>query len=137
MLRRHAIVPFETAIALLLIVSGIAGVAHVGIIDPVSALLPSWEAAALNWMAVVTGMLMGAGVGLAARGSEMAGLLFLLAVILCRLILYGYYLGAHADFATTAVFDSAVIWAAVARLITLRNRQVLIRVHEGGIDARD
>lgn len=129
--RRITIVPFETAVAVLLIASGTAGLTHTGIIDPVTALLPGWEAVALYAMTIFTGTLMVTGIATAARGIEMAGLLFLTAVITDRFILYGYYLGFGADFAVTGVFDAAVAWAALTRHRTVRKRQIIVRIQNG------
>lgn len=131
--RRITIVPFETAVAVLLIASGGAGLAHVGVIDPVGALLPHWESLALYAMTIFTGGLMVAGIATAARRIEMAGLLFLLAVITDRFILYGYYLGFHADFAVNGIFDTATVWAALTRHRTVRKRQVIVRAQSGQV----
>lgn len=129
--RRIAIVPFETAVAVLLIASGSAGLAHVGVIDPVGALLPGWESVTLYAMTIFTGVLMVAGIATAGRGVEMAGLLFLLAVMADRFILYGYYLGFGPDFAVNGIFDMAVVWAALTRHRTVRKRQVIVRIQNG------
>lgn len=128
--RRLAVTPFETAIALLLVVSGVAALLHFGLIDPVAALLPSWESAALSAMSIMTGGLLIAGAGVPHRGAEAAGLLFLTAVVLSRFLLFGFYLGFGKSFAVTGVFDAALVWAAVARLDTIRRREVLVRVAE-------
>jgi len=127
-LARLAVAPFEAAIAALLVISGLAALAGTGIIDPVTALLPGWEAAGLSVTTTVTGALMIAGAASGQKGPETAGLLFLIAVILCRFLLYGAYLGYGADFAVTGVFDSSIIWAAAARLTVIRRGQVIVRV---------
>lgn len=128
--RRLSVTPFETAIAALLVISGVASALHYGVIDPVTALLPGWEAVLLSVMSAVTGLLMIAGSAVPHRGSETAGLLFLAAVIASRFLLYGYYLGFGVNFAVTGVFDSALVWAAAARLGTIRRHEVLVRVSE-------
>lgn len=131
---RVTITPFETAIAVLLIASGAASLTSAGLIDPVHALLPAWEAAILDWATITTGLLMSAGVAAGWRGAEIAGLLLLAAVISDRFVLFGYYLGFGAPFAVTGIFDAAVIWAAAVRLNTIRRRQVIIRI-SGDADA--
>jgi len=125
---RLAVAPFEAAIAALLMISGLAALAGAGLIDPVTALLPPWESAALSGMSVATGILMLAGAAVPHRGAEAGGLLFLIAVLLSRFLLFGAYLGFGLNFAVTGVFDGAVIWAALARLGTVRRRQVIVRV---------
>lgn len=130
--RRLSVTPFETAIAALLIITGIAGGLHYGVIDPVAALLPAWEATLLSAMSGVTGALMLAGSGFPHRGAETAGLVLLTCVILSRFLLYGYYLGFGANFAVTGIFDTALVWAAVARLVTICRHEVLVRVSEPG-----
>jgi len=127
-LPRLAVAPFEAAIAALLVISGLAALAGYGLIDPVTALLPGWEATVLSVMSVTAGALMVTGIGAGSRGAETAGLLFLAAVILCRFLLFGAYLGFGANFAVTGVFDGAVIWAAWVRLRTVRRGQVIVRV---------
>jgi hypothetical protein len=130
--RRLSVTPFETAIAALLIITGIAGGLHYGVIDPVAALLPAWEATLLSAMSGVTGALLLAGSGIPHRGAEAAGLLFLCCVIVSRFILYGYYLGFGASFAVTGIFDAALVWAAVARLATVGRHEVLVVVRGPG-----
>lgn len=128
-LRLLTITPFETAIAVLLIFYGVTALAHYGLVDPVAALLPGWEATLLSVMSAGTGALLLAGAGIPHRGAETAGLLFLIGVIASRFLLYGFYLGFASNFIVTGAFDVTLIWAALARLLmtTLRG-EVLIRV---------
>lgn len=128
--RRLAVTPFETAVAALLVISGIAALLHYGLVDPVTALLPWWEATVLSVMSIATGGLMIAGAAVPHRGAEAAGLLFLAGVILSRFLLYGFYLGFGADFAVSGIFDGALVWAAFARLATIWRREILVRVSE-------
>jgi hypothetical protein len=129
-LARLAVVPFEAAIAALLAVYGVAALAGYGIIDPVAALLPAWEATALSVMSVATGVLITAGTAVPHRGAETAGLLFLVAVIACRFLLFGYYLGYGSQFVTTGVFDTGLVWAAGTRLSAIRRGLILIRADQ-------
>jgi hypothetical protein len=101
-----------------------------GIIDPVAALLPAWEATALSVMSVATGVLITAGTAVPHRGAETAGLLFLVAVIACRFLLFGYYLGYGSQFVTTGVFDTGLVWAAGTRLSAIRRGLILIRADQ-------
>lgn len=125
MYRQVSLTPFESAVAALLIISGIAALAHYQPGDPVSALLPPWEAASLSVISVLTGVLLVAGCAAPHDGIERAGLLFLLAVILSRFLLYGAYLGYGTGFAVSGVFDATVAWAAVARLGRIRDGLVV------------
>ena len=127
-LGRLAVAPFEAAIAALLIISGIAALAGYGLTDPVSALLPGWEAVTLSAVSAGTGGLMTGGIASGQRGAETAGLLLLTGVIGSRFLLYGAYLGFGSRFAVTGVFDAAIIWAAVTRLRTIRRGLVIVRV---------
>lgn len=134
MLRRLAITPFEAAISVLLIVSGIAQLAGLGFIDPLTALLPYWEALSFGYVTVGTGVLMLAGTAIALRGVEIAGLLMLIAVIFCRFLVYGAYLGYGVGFLVTGIFDLAIIGAALTRLAIVIRRQSLVRISGGNDD---
>jgi hypothetical protein len=125
---RATIVPFEVAVALLLTASGAAALGGAGLADPVGALLPGWEALGLNVMTVTAGLLVLAGVASAGAAAESAGLVLLTAVIICRALLYGRYLGFGVNFAVTGVLDASVAWAAAVRLATIRRRQSIVRV---------
>ncbi|HEY5990766.1 MAG TPA: hypothetical protein VIV12_30880 [Streptosporangiaceae bacterium] len=131
-LRRLVIAPFESAIAALLIISGAAQLLNAGLIDPVRALLPPWEATALSGLSIGTGLMMMAGSAAASKGAEIAGLLLLIAVITCRFLLYGVYLGFGSGFVVTGVFDTAVVAAALARLWTVGRGDVIVRLRGGG-----
>ena len=132
MRRRLAVQPFEAAIAGLLLISGIAGLDRYGITDPTAALLPAWEAAGLNVVFIITGMLILAGIAYSWRGGEAAGMLFLIGVIAARFVLFGYYLGFGPAFIVTGVFDTGLIWAAIARLLAIRRRQVIVLASTDG-----
>lgn len=126
-----SITPFESAVAALLIISGASALGNYRAVDPVTALLPGWEAVLLSVMSIVTGGLLLAGTALPHRGAESAGLLFLLGVIISRFLLYGSYLGYGQGFAVTGVFYATLVWAAAARLLTISRGQVVVRVGGG------
>jgi hypothetical protein len=122
------ITPFESAVAALLIITGASGLGHYRTIDPVTALLPGWEAILLSVMCVLTGGLLLAGTGIPHRAAETAGLLFLIGVVASRFLLYGAYLGYGSGFAVTGVFYLTLVWAALARLLTISRGQVVVRI---------
>ena len=130
--RRLAVQPFEAAVAGLLAISGVAGLANYGVIDPTAALLPAWEAAALNITTTVTGLLIFAGIAWRWRAGETAGMLFLTGVIAARFLLYGRYLGFGPSFIITGVFDAGLIWAAAMRLLAIRRREVIVLAKTNG-----
>jgi hypothetical protein len=124
---RLAVVPFEAAIAALLIISGVSSLMKFGVVDPFTALLPAWQQHLLSGVSVATGFLMWFGSGLPHKGSEYAGLMLLIAVILSRFLLFGQYLGYGSGFIVTGVFDAAIVCAAVSRLVTLvKDRKIVI-----------
>lgn len=127
MLKRMSIVPFEMAIAALLIISGMTGFLHFGITDPLSLLIPMWEQIILNGLSVLSGVFLAAGVSADSGRFEMAGLLFLNGVILSRFLLYGHYFGYGNNFLQTGLFDLAVIVASLARGRTIRKKHVLVK----------
>src|SRR6266567_9418446 len=131
-LRRLSAMPFATAVAVLLVISGATQLFGIGLAAPVDALLPGWEATLLGWLTVAAGALMITGMGTEAARVEMAGLLGLVIVVTSRFLLYGFYLGFGLNFAVTGIFDAAIIWAAVARMVTVARGQVIVRVSGGG-----
>jgi hypothetical protein len=126
--RRAVVDPFESAIALLILGSGVAGLANYGLIDPVEVLLPAWESVGLNIMMVMSGVLCMVGIIFGQVQSERSGLMFLIAVVLSRFLLYGDYLGYDSSFVLTGIFDALIIGAAVTRLLSSR-RVLLIVAH--------
>ena len=130
MLKRLAIVPFEGVIAALLILSGVFGLMHFGLIDPVTALLPQWESVLLNWLAILSGVFMFSGIATGVGRVEQAGLWVLNGVILSRFLLYGKYLGYGETFAQTGVFDATVVVASIVRMHSIKKRYVLMRVKD-------
>lgn len=134
--RRIAIVPFEMAIAILALGSGITGLLHIGFIDPVSQLLPNWEADSLNTSLILCGIAMAMGVITGSGAIESVGLWLLNATIIARFILYGHFLHYGAEFVLTGVFDLAIILASTVRLWSIRTRHTLLRAREV-IDVND
>ncbi|HEY2455584.1 MAG TPA: hypothetical protein VGI71_23815 [Scandinavium sp.] len=127
--RLATIAPFETAIAVLLIISGIAQIAHWGSTDVVLDALPFWEADIFNVVTVIAGVMIATGVMTAVRRIEMAGLLLVLAVFASRFILFGDLFGfVDSAFAETGIFYAAVVWAAIARFRMIRRGDTLVRI---------
>jgi hypothetical protein len=115
------------AIAALLVISGVFALINYGARDPFLSLLPEWEAHVLSAVSITSGLALIAGSGVPHKGSECAGLLLLIAVIMSRFLLTGQYLGYGSDFIVTGVFDSAIVWAASARLFAIvRNRRIVV-----------
>lgn len=130
MLKRMAIVPFEMAIAALLILSGISGLVHVGISDPVLSLLPIWEGDILNIASILSGLLMFFGVASGKGRVELPGLILLNGVILSRFLLFGHLLGYGANFFQTGIFDFVVVIASMTRARSIRKDHVIVRLKE-------
>lgn len=132
--KRIAIVPFEAAIAILALGSGLTGIFKFGIVDPVNTLLPAWEAGLLNAGLIVCGICMLLGIGLGKAILEAPGLWLLIGTILARLILYGHFLHYGTNFILTGIFDLAIIIAGFVRLRSINKKQVILRVKDGDID---
>ena len=128
LIRRYSITPFEAAVAVLLIVSGLSYLFHIGPAQPSEFLLPSWEEYTLNWMSVISGVLLLHGSGAPSRRTEAAGLFLLLAVILSRLIIYLSILTSPGSIMVILIFYTAIIFAAIARLTTIRKGEVIMRI---------
>ncbi len=128
---RASLAPFESAIAILLMISGLIVIGNFGPPDPIALILPVWEAYVLAGVFIATGIFILAGIALNNVGVEAAGLLLLVASLISRLILYGYYLGLDATFAVTSTLDVVFIVAAFLRLFASRKR-VIITFREGG-----
>jgi hypothetical protein len=129
-LSRAAIIPFETAIGVLVIISGIAGLMKFGVVDPVAQLLPYWEFVAVNVMYLLAGVGIITGILVDLGDIEAFGLWFLSGAIIARFVLYGYYLGIDKNFIITGTFDFAFVVAAYTRLRHIKKRQVLIKLPE-------
>lgn len=128
MLKRISIVPFEVAIAFYALFSGVASIAQLGVTDPLVALLPGWEALALNIATLISGILMIAGVGAGISKIEQAGLFFLDGILISRFLLYGHYLHYGTNFFVTGLFTAAILLASVARSISISKNHVILRV---------
>ena len=128
--RRIAIVPFEIAIAILAFVSGLTGLFHIGIVDPIGQLLPAWEADLLNSALLLCGGFLIVGVCLASASIEAIGLWLLNTTIVARFILYGKFFNYGTAFVLTGIFDLAIIAAGSIRLRSIRTKHVLLKVKE-------
>ena len=131
MFRRMAVTPFEIAIAILLIIYGVANFLNTNLFDPLRALLPGWESWTVGSMGVLSGLLIVMGIARSWRGGEAAGLIFLWAVIMTRFVSYGYYLGFGSEFLVQGIFDTAVIVATIVRLNTIRKGSTIVLLVEG------
>lgn len=131
MFRRMAIVPFEIAIAVLVILSGFTGLVHYGIIDPVSALLPDWESASLNWISLLSGFFMALGVASGKGKLELPGLMLLNGAIISRFLLYGHYLGYGSNFVQIGIFDLIIVVASLVRASSIGKKHTIVRLKNG------
>ena len=130
---RIAIVPFEAAVGVLVLVSGLTGLFHIGLIDPVNQLLPTWEASTFNAAFFICGVFLISGIFLASAAIESVGLWLLNSTIVARFILYGYYLHYGKDFFLTGIFDLAIIAAGFVRLQTVNTQHVILKVKDGDV----
>lgn len=132
MLHRMAVAPFECAIAVLILVSGVAQVFGWGTADPVNILLPAWEVYLLSAMLLLCGFLVLLGIGLDHVATEAVGLVLLMGSLLARLVLYNVYLGTNSTFVLTGTLDLVFILAAISRLSTIRRARVVIELRKNG-----
>lgn len=130
MLKRISIIPFEAAIAILLILSGFAGLARFGILDPVYSLLPMWEASLFNFLSIFSGGLILAGVAKGSGKIEQFGLFLLLGIIAGRFLIFGHYFGYGKNFFQTGLFELSIIGASLTRLNSVRKRHVVVLFKE-------
>src|SRR5258708_2973816 len=108
-LSRAAIIPFETAIAALVVISGIAGLAKFGIADPISALVPGWEYVTLNLMYMLAGFGMAAGICLDKGRAEGFGLWLLSGAVIAGFFLLANSLGINRNFFFTWCFEFVIL----------------------------
>jgi hypothetical protein len=128
---RLSVRPFEAAVSGLLVITGIAGLGHIGILDPVFTLIPHWESVSINTLTLLSGLLMAIGVIAGWARAEVPGLFFLLAVIITRFIIIGVYEKFSSSFVTTGFFYILVVAAAVIRLRAIRKGDTIIRLPGG------
>lgn len=125
---RLGMLPFETSVALLLLISGAAQLGQWGVSDRTLDPLPPWEAYGISILAIFTGMLVILGVMTGLRRIELAGMLFMISMFAVRLLLYAAYLGVGENFAVTGVFYTTVLWAAITRAYSLLKGSSLVWV---------
>jgi hypothetical protein len=136
MVSRISVQPFEIAVALLLIISGLAQFFGWGQSDVTLIILPRWEQHLISSLAIFSGMSVVAGVSLNLRRFELSGMLFLISMFIIRLMLYAVYLGVNWSFAITGVFYISVLWAAVVRVIRILKGGTIIWIrgdHDVGL----
>jgi hypothetical protein len=112
----------------LAVVSGVAGLFHFGVIDPLADVLPSWLALLSQGMYLTAGVALLVGVARGSFSIEAFGLVLLATVAGTREIVFVIYFGPHAVALTSVVFYLAILWACGARLRTLLRRQTVIAV---------
>ena len=125
---RISTLPFEIAIAALFIISAIAHLGHWGPPDVTLDVLPYWESLAISVLGLLTGLLTIIGVAKASRRFELTGMMFLVGILVIRLLLYANYLGVGRNFIITGVFYSTMLWAAIARVVSLQRGDSLARI---------
>jgi hypothetical protein len=125
---RLTVIPAETMIAVWVLFSGIFGLLHFGIIDPLAALLPWWLAQTFNASAAIAGICLLVGVKKGSFPVEAVGLILLAMVVMGRLVVFVAYLGFHTSALSTVVFDSAVWWFCAVRLRTLLHGQTVVLI---------
>lgn len=118
--------PFEAAVAMLLMITGVAELAGWAQPGPKTALLPSWEITGLNVLTFITGLFILIGILFGWRRFELSGLFFLLAIFVIQLVVFAAYFGVNKDLAVTIVFDMAVIWAAIVRIAHILRGTTLV-----------
>jgi hypothetical protein len=117
---RISIAPFETAIAVIIVVQALIATFGWGAIaDPVAALLPPWQAAAFNIAYLAAGLTMLTGLFWPRGDVEGAGLVLLGSLTIARGIMYGTLLGWGVDSITSLAFSLAVGLACTARIRAL------------------
>lgn len=113
---RIRLAPFESAIAVVIIVQAVTGLAGVGRLDPIGAVLPGWATVGFQLAYLAAGLLLLFGV-LRPRGDiEGAGLVLLGCVVLARGLMFGVLLGWGWQATTALAFSLAIAVACVARL---------------------
>jgi hypothetical protein len=123
--------PFESLLAGLVVVSGIAGLLHYGVIDPIGALLPEWLVVGTQGAYLTSGLLMLLGMGRGRRDIEALGLVLLSTSGVIRWITYGYLLGFSPNFIVSGVFNTLIVVASVVRIKTILRGSVVHRLEPG------
>jgi hypothetical protein len=132
-LRRLGVVPFETAIGWVILVSGLVHLLHVQEpSDPLTLLLPEWLTIALSLAYALTGLCIILGIGFGRRDIEGAGLTLLIAASSIRLAAVFNAAGFVVEVYTAIVYYTVLLLAASARLGSLIRREVVIRVRDHG-----
>lgn len=134
-LRIMSITPFESAIATLLIITGISQLTRWGNGDVVLSAIPGWEAAIFGWATIFAGLFLCAGLAFENRRVEALGLFFVGGIFTGRFLIYGEFFGfLSSGFLQTGVFYAAIIVAAVVRWITVIRGDTIVRIRRGQVE---
>lgn len=126
-IKRSTVCPFEVAIGLLAIWSGIISLFDVTVAARAfSAALPDHLVLVLNILYILAGTFIVAGVGWNYRNIESSGLIFLSSILIIRVISLAFLIGFTPE-TTAAIIQGAVFgFACMVRLKALLQRRVVI-----------
>jgi hypothetical protein len=127
--RRFAILPFESLIGMLAVLTGGLGLFHIGGVgtDVLSVLLPVWLRVTVQVIYLTAGLAMLTGLGVDRPDLEGFGLVTLAASTIIRTIALIKVVGLTPPVITAAAFNILLIWACVARMLSLSRREAIIR----------
>jgi len=129
-LARQAVLPFESLIAFLVVVSGSLALLHVGGLgaDALSLRLPALLNTAVQALYVVSGLAVWLGLGLVRRDIEAFGLVTLSAGVLIRSIGLFAFVGIEPVVLTAYLFNAAIILTCAVRFLVLVKGQTVVLV---------
>lgn len=127
-LARLNIFSFMTAIAAFVLLSGIFGLLHYGIIDPVGDTFPSWLSITIQTTYALSGLFILLGLLFVYRNIEASGHLLLIGASIGRLTAQISFLGFDPVAYTSLLFSCILIWAAATRVIEILRRRWTIVV---------
>jgi hypothetical protein len=134
-LKRLSVLPFETLMAGLAIISGIVGFFALGTTtDALNALLPEWLVHAFYVLYFIAGMGMLVGLALGRASIEGAGLVLLGVGVVVRFFSLVAFQAPFGQLVTPLFFYLLVTWACYARLRTLFEREVVVKLKQGQIE---
>lgn len=127
-MRRLAVLPFDTTLAGLVLVSGLLALRHFGGLglDPLSAQLPGWLEMVCNLLYALAGTAWLAGLGSGRGDLEAFGLTGVAAGITMRAVALVWFVGWSSAIFVVLVFDVMVLGACMVRLKHLIQGRVLL-----------